>query len=111
MFRMLLMIRFGSKEDWVTMQVGAVLPEDIQAKGWRFLLLSEAREVFGSLLGERAWASMDRSKFGSEIRSEIRSELGLGLRFEFELAPEGGLWIFRWLRRIQTAKSIRPGPR
>ena len=87
---MLLKIRFGSKEDWVTIQVGAVLPEVVQAKGWRFLLLSEAREVFGSLLGERAWAPMDWSKFGSKIRSEIRSELGLGLRFGLDSAPERG---------------------
>ena len=69
------MIRFGSKEDWVTIQVGAMLPEDVQAKGWRFSLLSEAREVFGSLLGKRAWAPMDWSEFGSEIRSE--SDLAL----------------------------------
>ena len=82
------MIRFGSKEDWVTIQVGAMLPEDVQAKGWRFSLLSEAREVFGSLLGERAWDPEVWSKFVSEIRSEIRSELGLGLRFGLELAPE-----------------------
>ena len=81
------MIRFGSKEDWVTIQVGAVLPEDVQAEGWRFSLLSEAREVFGSLLGERAWAPMDWSEFGSKIRSE----LGLGLRFGFELTPERGV--------------------
>ena len=85
------MIRFGSKEDWVTMQVGAVLPEDVQAKGWRFSLLPKAREVFGNLLGERAWAPMDWSEFGSKVRSEIRSELGLGLRFGFELTPERGV--------------------
>ena len=85
------MIRFGSREDWVTMQVGAVLPEDVQAKGWRFSLLSEARRVLGSLLGKRFWAPMVRSKFGSEIRSGVRSELGLWLRFEFELAPERGV--------------------
>ena len=85
------MIRFGSKEDWVTMQVGAVLPEDVQAKGWRFSLLPKARGGLGSLLGERAWAPMEWSKFRSEIRSGVRSELGLGLRFGFELAPERGV--------------------
>ena len=91
LFWMLLKIRFGSKEDWVTIQVGAVLPEVVQAKGWRFSLLPEAREVFGNLLGKRAWAPMDWSEFGSKVRSEIRSELGLGLRFGFDLIPERGV--------------------
>ena len=110
LFRILLMIRPASWEDGVTLHVGAMLHEDTLAKGWGFSLLLEAREVFGSLLGERAWGPEVWSKFGSKIRSEIRSELGLGLRFEFELAPEGGgLWVFRWLRRIRTLKSIHPG--
>ena len=70
LFWILLIIRPGSREDWVTLHVGAMLLEDVQAKGWGFSLLSDAREVFGSLLGERAWAPMDWSRFGSKIRSE-----------------------------------------
>ena len=54
-------------------------------------MLPEAREVFGNLLGKRAWAPMDWSEFGSKIRCEIRSELGLGLRFGLGLAPERGV--------------------
>ena len=91
LFWILLMIRLGSRADWVTLQVGAVLPEDVQAKGWRFSLLSEVRGMLGSLLGERAWVQMVWSEFGSELRSGVRSELGLGLRFEFALAPKGGV--------------------
>ena len=90
LFWILLMIRPGSREDWVTLHVGAVL-EGVQAKGWGFSLLSEAREVLGSLLGERAWAPIVWSEYGSENRCGVRSELGLGLRFGFKLAPERGV--------------------
>ena len=73
LFRMLLMIRPASWEDGVTLHVGAMLHEGTLAKGWGFLLLLEATEVLGSLLGERAWDPEVWSKFGSKIRSEIRS--------------------------------------
>ena len=36
LFWMLLMIRPGSREDWMTLHVGAMLLEDVQAKGWGF---------------------------------------------------------------------------
>ena len=66
----LLVNRPGSREDWLALQVGAVLTEDV--------------------LGERAWASMVWSEFWSKIRSGVRSELGLRPRFGFKLAPERG---------------------
>ena len=92
----------------MTIQVGAVLPEVIQAKGWRFSLLPEAGEVFGNILVERAWASEVKvlSKFGSETGSES----GLGFRSEFELALDGGAVDFRMAKagsdsEINSSKS------
>ena len=88
LFRILLMIRPASWVDGVTLHVGAVLHEDILAKDWGFSLTLVAREVLGNLLVERAWVS--EVKVWSKFGSEIRSELGLEFRSEFELALEGG---------------------
>ena len=88
LFRMLLMIRPASLEDGVTLHVGAILHEDTLPKDWGLSLTQVAREVLGNLLVERAWDP--EIKVWSKFGSKIRSELGLGLRSEFELAPEGG---------------------
>ena len=70
LFRMLLMIRPASWEDGVTLHVGAILHEGTLAKDWGFSSALVAREVFGNILVERAWASEVKvlSKFGSETR-------------------------------------------